>query len=129
MEEGLRHKQLAGVVGEVARLPMTGSRRLQLAAEASGVVAFALRRWTNATVVNPTAAVTRWRLTALPSASLPVAVGVGRPRWRVELTRCRGGEPAEWILEACDATGHLGVPADLADRPAAAERSRRTAAR
>ena len=37
LEEGLRHVGLAGVVGEVARLPMTASRRLQLAAEASGV--------------------------------------------------------------------------------------------
>ena len=32
-EEGLRHGGLAGVVAEVARLPMTPSRRLQLAAE------------------------------------------------------------------------------------------------
>src|SRR3954471_20971075 len=33
LEEGLRHAGLAGVVGEVTRLPMTASRRLQLAAE------------------------------------------------------------------------------------------------
>ena len=32
-EEGLRHGGLAGVVAEVAKLPMTPSRRLQLAAE------------------------------------------------------------------------------------------------
>ena len=37
MEEGLRVPALAGVVGEVARLSLTASRRLQLAAEASGV--------------------------------------------------------------------------------------------
>lgn len=129
MEEGLRHRQLAGVVGEVAKLTMTAARRLQLAAEASGVVAFVLRRWTNTKVIGPTAAVTRWRLTALPSAPLLVAAGIGRARWRIELTRCRGGEPADWILEACDATGHLGVPADLADRPAATDRQSRAAAR
>jgi hypothetical protein len=35
---------LAGVVGDLVRLPLMPSRRLQLAAEASGVVAFALRR-------------------------------------------------------------------------------------
>ena len=34
-EEGLRHKELAGVVAEVARLGLTASRRLQLAAEKS----------------------------------------------------------------------------------------------
>ena len=33
MEEGLRHGGLGAVVGEVARLSMTASRRLQLAAE------------------------------------------------------------------------------------------------
>ncbi len=45
MEEGLRHRGLAGVVGEISgRLTLTASRRLQLAAEASGVVAFVLRR-------------------------------------------------------------------------------------
>ena len=45
MEEGLRHRGLAGVVGEVSgRMTLTASRRLQLAAEASGVVAFVLRR-------------------------------------------------------------------------------------
>jgi protein ImuA len=35
-EEGLRHGGLGAVVGEVARLPMTASRRLQLAAEGQG---------------------------------------------------------------------------------------------
>ena len=24
-------------------------------------------------------------------------LGIGRPRWRIELLRCRGAEPAEWI--------------------------------
>lgn len=44
MEESLRHGGLAGVVGELVKLPLTPLRRLQLAAEATGVVAFALRR-------------------------------------------------------------------------------------
>jgi len=45
MEEGLHHPGLAGVVGEVpGRLGLTASRRLQLAAEATGAIAFALRR-------------------------------------------------------------------------------------
>jgi protein ImuA len=39
MEEGLRCAGLAAVVGEVVRLPLTASRRLQLAAEQSGVTA------------------------------------------------------------------------------------------
>lgn len=124
MEEGLRHGGLAGVVGELGKLPMTAARRLQLAAEASGVLALALRRVlptkgkaSGESADEPTAAVTRWRLGAAPSSPLPVA-GVGHGRWRVALTRCRGGEPADWTLEACDAEGRLCVPADLADRPA-----------
>jgi hypothetical protein len=44
-EEGLRHPKLGTVVGEIAHLSMTASRRLQLAAEGSGVIGLALRRW------------------------------------------------------------------------------------
>ena len=180
MEEGLRHRGLAGVVGELeGRLTLTASRRLQLAAEASGVIAIVLRRASrqdtsrvhahdpsrvrahdpsrvhahdpsrvhahdpsrvhahdpsrvrahdDPVLAEPNAAVTRWRLTALPSppplprAPLPLASdvpGLGRARWRLALLRCRGGEPASWIVEACDATGHLALVAELPDRSAA----------
>ena len=44
-EEGLRHGGLGAVVAEVARLSMTASRRLQLAAEGSGTLGLAIRRW------------------------------------------------------------------------------------
>jgi len=122
-EEGLRHGGLGAVVGEVARLSMTASRRLQLAAEESGTIGLAIRRWRRqaeaADFGQPTAAVTRWRVTALPSTPLPVA-GVGRARWFVELIRCRAGECAEFELEACDETGRLALPADLADRSSSA---------
>ena len=63
LEEGSRHGGLAGVVGEMSRLSVTTSRRLQLAAEASGVTALAIRRWRNAAAAadfgQPTAAATR----------------------------------------------------------------------
>src|SRR3546814_13775616 len=39
MEEGLRHGGLAAVVGEVARVSMASTRRLQLAAEEGGTTA------------------------------------------------------------------------------------------
>jgi protein ImuA len=73
-------------------------RRLQLAAERSGVTALLLRRWrTGAEAAveraRPSAAVTRWRVAALPSADIPGLPGIGWPRWRVELLRCRGGLP------------------------------------
>jgi len=115
MEEGLRERGLAAVIGEVTRLGLTASRRLQLAAEASGVPAFALRRgWTVAERDLPSlppAALTRWRIA--PQASLaPPAPGLGRARWQVDLLRCRGGEPRSWILEACDGEGRLALPSD-----------------
>src|SRR5262252_7633041 len=44
-EEALRYRKLGAVVAEVAHLSMTASRRLQLAAEDSGVIGLALRRW------------------------------------------------------------------------------------
>ena len=44
MEEGLRHGGLAAVVGEVSRVAMPSTRRLQLAAEESGTMALMLKR-------------------------------------------------------------------------------------
>jgi len=113
-EEALRHGGVT-VVAEIARLPMTASRRLQLAAERAGRPILALRR----KLEDATAAATRWRVTALPAGALPVA-GVGRGRWRIELLRARAGETADLIVEACDAQGHLAVPAVLAGRSVAA---------
>ncbi|MBO9546986.1 damage-inducible protein [Caulobacter sp.] len=119
MEEGLRHPGLAGVVGEVAKLSMTASRRLQLAAEKSGQLAVAIRRWKRvadaADLGQPTAAMTRWRVSTLPSPLLPVP-GVGPQRWFLELLRCRAGDAFDIELEACDAKGHLHLPAPLVDR-------------
>ena len=45
MEEGLRAPGIVAVVGEIGSFPMVASRRLQLAAERSGITAFLLRRW------------------------------------------------------------------------------------
>ena len=120
MEEGLRHRGLTAVVGEhTGRLTMVASRRLQLAAEQSGILAILLRRspsFDDPALNEPTAAITRWRIAALPSPpALPHAPdtpGLGRARWRLELMRCRGGEPGSWIVEACDATGCLGLAPD-----------------
>jgi protein ImuA len=128
MEDGLEVPALAAVVGEVGALPLIASRRLQLAAASSGVTAFALRRWRSATRAAaersaPVAASTRWRVSARPSRPIDNEPGIGRLLWQVELLRCRGGVPAQWIVEACDATGHVALAAELADRaPAPAER-------
>jgi len=124
MEECLRHPGLAGVVGEVAKISTTASKRLQLAAEGSGVAAFVFRRASPVgAMAEGTAAVTRWRVLASPSQPLGFP-SLGRPRWEVQLERVRGGEPKSWIVEACDAQGRLALPAALADRPAAQDERR-----
>lgn len=132
MEEGLRHGALGAVVGEVAHLSMKASRRLMLAAEGTGTIGLALRRWRRQADAmdfgQPTAAATRWRVSALPSTPLPVA-GVGRARWLVELIRARAGESADFELEACDEKGCLALPAELVDGPATAHRWRQGATR
>jgi len=127
LEEALRSPDIAAVVGEVGRVPMVAGRRLQLAAERSGIAALVLQRWRTgaeaaAERARPSAAVTRWRVAPLPS--LPDGEpGIGLPRWRVELLRCRGGEAAAWDVEAADASGLVRLSAELADRPAAPRRS------
>jgi len=130
MEEGLRHRGLGAVIGEVKRASMANTRRLQLAAEGGRTIALLMKRHAREggdPLAVPSAAVTRWRIAAAPSTPLPVA-GIGRPRWRVELARQRGGESHHWTLEACDETGRLALPARLADRPAAAGGAHRRAA-
>jgi len=136
LEEGLRTSNspggIAAVVGEIGRLPMVAGRRLQLAAERSGVTALLLRRWRNGAEAasereRPSAAVTRWRIAAIPSLPGPELnnePGIGTPRWRVELLRCRGAEAAQvtWDVEVADASGLVSIPAGLADRPAAPRR-------
>lgn len=129
-EEGLRHRGLGAVVAEVARLSMTASRRLQLAAESSGAIGIAIRRWRRmaetADFGQPTAAVTRWRVSVLPSTPLPVP-GVGRARWHLELIRARAGETADFEVEACDAKGRIAIPSAVVDRPHQKEIARRIA--
>jgi protein ImuA len=121
MEEGLRQRGLACVVGEVFRLPMLASRRLALAAEGSGALALVLPRGQGEERA-PTAAATRWRVRPLPSP--PGAPGSGRALWgralwRLELLRCRGAATASWVVEAPDAAGRLDLAGVLPDGSAA----------
>ncbi|MEH3048532.1 ImuA family protein [Sphingomonas adhaesiva] len=122
MEEGLRHRALGAVIGETRRAAMASTRRLQLAAEGGRTIALLMKRHAREEAdpfAVPSAAVTRWRVASAPSAPLPVA-GIGRSRWDVHCTRQRNGEPFQLLVEACDETGRIALPARLVDRPAAA---------
>ncbi|WP_027663992.1 ImuA family protein [Rhizobium leguminosarum] len=126
METCLAYGGLGAVVGELVRLPMTASRRLQLAAERTGAMAIAVRRWRRQTEANdfgqPTASTTRWRVSVLPSEELSVA-GVGRARWLLELMRVKAGECAEFCVGACDATGRIHISSGSGDRSHSSSRS------
>ena len=135
MEEGLRRHGLAGVVCELeGKFGLLASRRLQLAAEASDVLGLVLRRsrrFDDPELVAPSAATSRWRMSGVPSppplSHAPSVSGIGRPLWRLDLSRCRGAEPATWTVEAPDAQGRLALAPVLADRAAAPASLRRAA--
>lgn len=100
LEEGLRCRELACVIGELAGNPralgLTASRRLSLATERYGVPLFLVRldaqrdlssarmRWAVSSATSPTP---RWDKAAPGTAS-----------WRAELFRARGYQQGEWIL-------------------------------
>jgi protein ImuA len=114
LEQALRARRLAVVVGEIDRLALVEGRRLALAAEAGGTLGLVLR--SAAPEGEPSAAWTRWRVRAAPAAPGPFGQGLGAPRWQVALARCRGAPPRDWLVEWQDEAHRLAVVAPLADR-------------
>lgn len=110
LEESLRSRAPAAVLGETGGGGPIALRRLQLAAETSGVTALLLRPFGASFVPGPTQS--RWRI---GSAMRGDVLG---PRWRVELQRCRAGMPGAWLVEWSDETAGFAVVADLRHRPA-----------
>ena len=129
LEEGLRAPAgvLGAVVGEVGAPDDTALRRLQLAAETAGRPCFLLRRRLyaggDARASASAVALTRWRVGALPSMGPSGEMGrtdlPGRPRWRLELLRCRGAGPGTFTVEWDDAAGDFALAAPVRDRPLA----------
>jgi protein ImuA len=119
MEEGLRSRAVAAVVGELHTLDLTAARRLQLAAEAGSGTGLVLRP--DDTTVGTGAACSRWRVQPWPSRDRWTC-------WRLALERCRGlaGGPADWIVEWDDATGDFALAAETVDRPVAPARPAET---
>lgn len=120
-EDALRTGRLAAVVAEVRQAGMPATRRLQLAAAESRTPMLLFRHWRKRSACpldEMSVAATRWRIGCARSAPLPYP-GVGRACWTVELARQRGGNPFSLIVEACDETGRLALPAAAADRATA----------
>ena len=119
LEDALRTPGIAAAVGEVERLDLIAGRRLQLACEAHGAAGFVIRRalyGRRQTGGLAAAATTRWRIASAPSEPAAGEPGLGAPRWRVALERCRGGRPGAWIMEKADGPLSLRVVAELGDR-------------
>lgn len=100
LEEGLRCRELACVIGEIVGNPkaldFTTSRRLSLATERHGVPLVLVRL---DAARDLSSARMRWQVAAAPSAPPRWnAQAPGAPAWRAELFRARAHPPGEWIL-------------------------------
>ena len=124
-EEALRCRGVAAVLAEIRghprQLDLTASRRLALRARESGVMGLLLRQ---ASAGEPGAAVTRWHVAPLPSASTvdDFAFGIGPPVWRLALERNRTGPTGIFDLEWNHGTRAFALAAPI--RPALSLRSR-----
>jgi protein ImuA len=139
MEDALATVGVAAVVGEVEACDLTAGRRLQLACEKRAATGFLIRRrpygGTAKREATGSAAATRWRIASAPSEPPAGEFGLGAPRFRAELQRCRGGRTGAWLLEAAEAyslemtdVAHpLRLVADLGDRQLAPAQSFRLA--
>ena len=100
LEEGLRCRDIAFIVGEILGNPraldFTASRRLSLAAERHGVPLWLVRLDADADL---SSARMRWKVVAEispPARWDETAPGI--PSWAAELFRARTHIPGEWIL-------------------------------
>lgn len=86
--------------GEARQLDLVASRKLTLAAQASGVTALLLRV---AATPQPSTAETRWIVRAAHSPPSAPWVGWGAPVFDAQLVRNRHGPVGRWIMEwKCD---------------------------
>ena len=112
METALRSGASVAVVGEVGTLTRLAARRLQLACLNQGSTGLLLRRWPHGRKPGPpdgNAAVTRWRLSPVPSGARRHETGP--PTWQVELLHARGGRPGGWVMQ-CRPMGAEGEMQD-----------------
>ncbi len=112
LEEGMRCRDLAFIVGEIAGNPkaldFTASRRLSLTAEKHGVPLFLVRHDASRDL---SSARMRWQVSSAASSRPRWNISApGTPAWHAELFRSRSHAPGEWILR--DDSKSL-----IADRP------------
>ena len=116
LEEGLRCRDLACVIGEIhgnpRELDFTASRRLSLAAEKHGVPLWMVRLEAQADL---SSARMRWRVEPAPSRiGRWNAEAPGAPQWKAELFRARRHAPGQWIVSDDEAL-RAEKPGDVRD--------------
>ena len=85
-EEGLRCPALTAIVADGGDMDFTLSRRLSLAAAASGGTLLMLQPYRQN--LPASAAATRWRIASTPGGG-----------WQLDLLRCKGGRPRHWRID------------------------------
>ena len=98
VEEAARSGAVAGVLAEIwdasGLVDLTATRRINMAARASGAMALLAVR----TLDGTSAALTRWRIAAAPSRG-PTPRLLGRPAFDLSLVRNRHGRTGAWTVE------------------------------
>lgn len=91
--EAVRCPQVNAVIATPGDLDLNASRRLQLAAEASGTTGFLLGSAASPPIAAP---VTRWKVSPKTGEA---AQRFDEPAWILDLLYCRGGRPGSWSVE------------------------------
>jgi len=99
------------VIAAIDRLDLKTSQKLQLTANDSGRPLFLIRP---APTLEASAAATRWRVGVVQAARDRFGL-LARPRWNLQLERCRNGRPGEWKVEYDHVTHRFSLAAALAD--------------
>ncbi|HTP93335.1 MAG TPA: ImuA protein [Xanthobacteraceae bacterium] len=122
IEEALRSGAPQAVAAVIDKLDLKSSQRLHLAATDAGLPLLLLRPappgrgegWASA-------AATRWRVGTAKAARDRFGL-ITRPRWHLQLERCRNGRPGEWVVEYDHVAHRFSLAAALAD-PALSRRA------
>jgi protein ImuA len=100
LEDAARTPGVRVVVGEADAVSLIAGRRLQLACEINGATVILVERRPYGGPAgrrDEASPSTRWRVAPAPSGDH--GFGLGAPRWRLALERCRGGRPGAWTVE------------------------------
>jgi protein ImuA len=111
MAEALHSAAPQAVAGMIDRLDLKTSQKLQLAASDCGLPLLLLRP---AQTLEASAAATRWRIGTAEAARDRFSL-YARPRWHLQLERCRNGRPGEWVVEYDHVAHRFSLAAALAD--------------